>query len=747
MKVSLRVALIVLVLSFATSFPLSFGTPAAVAAESLADYTVLVYMNGSDLESGGGEGDPAGAATQDLQEMMEAGAGDRINVVVETGGTLQWAHPDISSEANQRWLVTPDGLEQVADDFGPLNMGESKTLTDFITWGVKNYPAKKYALVMWDHGGGAVSGFGVDEQFDGDALTLSEIQQALRVAKQQTNQTFEMIGFDACLMATVEVAVTLEPYARYMVASEEIEPGHGWEYTSILQAIDNRPAITGDQLGKVIVDSYRTHAAGDEIITLSVIDLQQINKVKGAFETFLKSLRVEDEKLLTRIAAARAQAEEYGVDLANGEYTDMIDLVDFVNHAKSEAPAQAGLVVDAVKRAVVYNMTAAYHPNSHGLSIYFPLRDRKDFAQNMQTYRTTGFSESYNNFLTKYLTGGVGEGSGVRFANDEPVYDEEQDIYSVQVNLSDVDRIEKATSVLGTYREGSDQVIYLGYDNNVVLDRETGVLYDQWTGMWPTLNGEFVPFYFVNEDEKQSQYIIPVRLNGEKANLLVVFTEDGGKVVGAWKGLSDGANMPDKNIMKIKRGDRIVPLFETEDLNTGKTGVFEGAEIKVGGELIVDEAELPAGEYLYGFYVRDYAQHESYSQLVDFVIDPTDETPVDPNQIRVTIDGKVQTFEQPPVLLNGRTMLPLRAIFESLGAEVAWDGRTQTITAFKDDHVIVLKIGQSLATVDGEPATMDQPAQIVNDRTMVPVRFVSEALGAAVGWDANSRTVIIETKE
>lgn len=113
------------------------------------------------------------------------------------------------------------------------------------------------------------------------------------------------------------------------------------------------------------------------------------------------------------------------------------------------------------------------------------------------------------------------------------------------------------------------------------------------------------------------------------------------------------------------------------------------------------------------------------------------------DKITVKINGVIQTYDQPPVIMNGRTLVPLRGIFEALGANVSWDGQTQTVTATKGGITIQLKIGSTIAHKNGTVIHLDQSSVLINDRTMVPVRFVSEALGAEVDWDDVIRTVII----
>lgn len=117
----------------------------------------------------------------------------------------------------------------------------------------------------------------------------------------------------------------------------------------------------------------------------------------------------------------------------------------------------------------------------------------------------------------------------------------------------------------------------------------------------------------------------------------------------------------------------------------------------------------------------------------------------DKDLIKVSVDGDYLSFDQPPILANERTLVPFRAIFEKLGASVDWDGKTQTVTAVKGETEITLKIGESAIYVNGEKKELDVASQIVNDRTLVPVRAISESLGCEVGWDGDTKTVIIKT--
>ncbi|USG64410.1 copper amine oxidase N-terminal domain-containing protein [Brevibacillus ruminantium] len=153
------------------------------------------------------------------------------------------------------------------------------------------------------------------------------------------------------------------------------------------------------------------------------------------------------------------------------------------------------------------------------------------------------------------------------------------------------------------------------------------------------------------------------------------------------------------------------------------------------------ELNLPTGGYSVVIEVVDPVSGSRAASLPAFV------TVNQTKGILIFIDGELQVFPKPPVEIDGRTLVPLRAIFEALGAKVDWDEATQTVTATKDGNIIQLTIGSKVAYKNGQKINLDVPAQLFNgDTTMVPIRFVSEALGAKVGWDPYSNSVVISNQ-
>jgi len=149
-----------------------------------------------------------------------------------------------------------------------------------------------------------------------------------------------------------------------------------------------------------------------------------------------------------------------------------------------------------------------------------------------------------------------------------------------------------------------------------------------------------------------------------------------------------------------------------------------------------DEIKIEKGTY----YVK--VEYEGYwFSNADYILSVN--TVGGAPKIKVFLNGKRIRFDQPPIIQDGRTLVPLRAIFEAMEATVEWDDKTKTVTAKKGDTTIVMTIGNKTMKKNGEEIVLDVPPQIVNGRTLVPARAVAESFGAEVGWDGSTRTVTI----
>lgn len=367
--------------------------------------TIMIYMVGSNLES------DYGSASSDISEMLAANYDyENVHVIIYTGGCYDWYNPDIPDNQNSIILLDNGDLT-VLDELDEKNMGDPNTLSEFLTYGYDNFPAEQYGLILWNHGGGAFWGYGQDELTD-DSLYLDELDEAFLNSPFSQDNKLEWIGFDACLMSTIETAHTLSPYANYMISSQELEPGWGWDYT-FLEAVDG--SSSGKETGTAIVDYYISYSEESISqypytkvnVTLSVLDLSETENVETAlnelFEKANDDLCAKTYPVYSRI---RSKTKEIAAEYT-GEYSyDVIDLADLASNMGTVFNEEANNLNNALKKFVVYN--GSNEVKANGVSIYYPYNAKEGTAYYIPTYSTFDFALEYTSFIANFsvlLTG------------------------------------------------------------------------------------------------------------------------------------------------------------------------------------------------------------------------------------------------------------------------------------------------------------------------------------------------------
>lgn len=352
--------------------------------------TMMVYMCGADLES------RSGMATKDLMEMAAA-ATDNINLIVYTGGAQRWNNNVISADTNQIYRVTKGGLDRLEANAGNQAMTSPDTLSSFIKYCAKQYPANRNILIFWDHGGGSVSGYGYDEKNKGSgAMSLSGIDKALSDGGVQ----FDFVGFDACLMATAETAVMVGDHADYLIGSEETEPGIGWYYTNWVNMLNENTSTPTLQLGKQIADDFVAQCAKScpgQKTTLSVTDLAE---AQATLPGVLKSFATSTTKMIKSnqyksVSDARNRSREFG----QGSGVDMVDLIDLAQKLGSEEGTELSKTIDS---AVKYNVTSPSMTNAYGLSVYFPYSSLRYVDSAVKNFRAIGMDDEYSKCIQEF---------------------------------------------------------------------------------------------------------------------------------------------------------------------------------------------------------------------------------------------------------------------------------------------------------------------------------------------------------
>ncbi|WP_175494706.1 clostripain-related cysteine peptidase [Oribacterium sp. WCC10] len=619
----------------------SKGTASADAKDTEGSFALLVYMIGSDLETFDA------AASNDIQEMLGAASGDNLNIIIQTGGSKSWHLKEIENDGVGRYRIRNGKLETI-ELLDNVRMSESETLADFISWAGNNQTAERYGLVLWNHGGGTLVGYGLDEYYPDETMSIDQIHEAL----SDGGLHFDFIGFDACLMCTVETAMALAGHADYMIASEETEPSTGWYYTEWIKQLSERPGVSIPELGKTIIDSFVSGPDYNkyDFYTLSLVDLKKIEELYRTLSGYFK----EEEKILNdqyqKTVVARANTKSFG----NDGY-EQIDLFDYLNSVEEETESgRAQKVLEKAKDAVCYFQGTV--TGSNGIALYYPYLYPERFDQVMEMLYTLDYEESYFDFYRHFLNvlvktrlnaseedGGEKKAeSNVKKIRDITVDTgvSEEDLLATSwydphtvlpenLLVPDVNVFEMVPKDnFGKYglhlpEEQWDLISDIWVD--YWLEMESGWLVDcgtdkyyEWDwdgdltldydGKWLALNGEIVPYYLTGVvygetfAEDYSFGYVPATLNDKGIKIQIVNDAESpyGRVVGykynykdADSRSDDDPNVSAKGLHQFKDGDEIrtyYARYNNEDgigTSTFDSLVYNGDPIIYNGDLEV----------------------------------------------------------------------------------------------------------------------------------------------------------------
>ena len=616
--------------------------PSGERAYSDDSWAVYWYHCGSDLESNWG------CASTDLQEMLDVKLSDNVQVVVETGGADEWHNTQVNADKLQRYAYTSDGFFLV-DEQPKGNMGEAGTLADFLRFCKDHYPAAHTMVLFWNHGGGSVGGAAYDENYRYDSLKLNEFYEAFQSVYDLStdNPPIDIIGFDTCLMATIDTAYTFCDVARYLVASEESEPGCGWYYKGWLKELSANPGMDGAELGKVLCDTFAEGCKIDDVadeITLSVTDLSRIAPLMEAYEALGQEAllnAVDNPGFFPALGRMATRAENYGGNTEDAGYTNMVDLGDLARHCEELLPESAGTVQACLADCVTYKINGPYRTQATGLSCYYSYNsDREDYEEYTDIAACDAFT-----YLYGYEIDGSLDDRGMMYLNG--IGYEEEDVPEVQTleTVSDgqdypvyVDDEGNATLDIGAdianilkgvyFRlvyvdEESNMALMLGRDNDIDMDWENGVFKDNFRGTWGALDGHLVYMELIFEGSDYNTYMVPILLNGEKYNLRVAYDYNDGNyyILGARKGL-DNRGMADKNLVQLQPDDEITTVLYAATIDGDDP--FEPYEMDtftVGKSVSFGEIDMGDGEFAMMFELVDARNQTLWSEMASFTVE------------------------------------------------------------------------------------------------------------------------------
>ena len=366
--------------------------------QEVTQTTLMIYMVGSDLEA------KTGAATTDLEEIAASGIDLSCNrVVVCAGGSPYWVNETVQPDQLNILTLQEQGFA-VVDTLESGSMGVPQQLQNFLTYCHTNYAGDEFALVLWDHGNGPVMGYGKDILFANDALQLVEIRQALENSPFGQTEKLSWIGFDACLMASAELSCLLADYADYLIASQEVEPAFGWDYSFLSQLGKADTAkllsLATENYLAACEDYYTQRNYSNYDVTLSVVDLSLAKELDQAINDLFSQAEVEVAHYYDLLAKKRIESMALGRATTGSEY-DLVDLQDMASRLSSQYPQQSAVLQDVIDRMVVVNATSM--DKCCGMSLYYPFYNKRYYEKDWKRiYEELNIFPEYLDYLTGY---------------------------------------------------------------------------------------------------------------------------------------------------------------------------------------------------------------------------------------------------------------------------------------------------------------------------------------------------------
>lgn len=593
--------------------------------------TIMLYMVGSDLESN------FGAASSDLEEISSSLPNlDDINVVIYLGGSESYYNSYVREDENVILELTEEGLVPV-EEIPAKNMGSSETLSYFINYVTDSYNTDEYSLILWDHGGGPLIGYGLDET-TGDILTLKEIEESLNDTEFNEDNKLGFIGFDACLMGSFEVANLLDSYTNYLMASEETIPGNGWNYSFLtdLSKDDNNVEI-----GKKVIDTYfdyyesRTNMYD---LTLSLLDLSKIDDLNNSLNNFFGYLNSDlSVNTFAGYAKTRVKAKTFGGYSSSAQY----DLVDLSNMIELTGGNSADDVIADINDLVIYNK--ANINNANGLTIYYPYSNKSLAVTHMSTYKSLGIINNYSSYIENFTNILVGKPIKTLDISDRSPVISETDDYDFTFTLTEEELSNFSTAGYNVFRRTEDgyyEIIYFGTD--VVLEGNNLKANLRDKGVKVVTNEEesdnLVLLLYGAEDGYR-KYITPVMLTNltddldftdykmESGYLQLIVYDDGRIEPLGIVPMDDFTSVAPKSLTSLddwKTIQFLKPSYNIFDENGNYTTEWEGSGIVTGWEFHIADIKgfekydfsESQEEYYCIFIINDSQGNTSYSQPV-----------------------------------------------------------------------------------------------------------------------------------
>ncbi len=458
---------------------------------------ICIYMCGSTLEA-------KGYASKNIKEMLDAEIPEDTCIIIETGGSKLWKNEDISADELSRFIVD-DGELNLIETLPSASMGEASTLEEFLTFCATNCNAEKMGLVFWDHGSGSNGGVCYDAKYNFDYLSLPELDKAFSCLPV-LGKRLDFVGFDTCLMANYETASIMAKYADNMIASEEKEPGGGWDY-SILASRYGEPDFYN-----VLLQTYAKKCENSKkhYYTLSHIDLTRFSELENSFKNFCTSeLQSNAIRRFQGIIQSAEHSMSFGANSKSEGYSNMIDLSMF-------AILNGNKAIPRIIEDIVTCVNGDDRKGAAGLSFYYPIGD----IDEIDSYINTISEAEYKDFLSTYYKNTATDVELIHFADKGHITSDGELAFSV--TQDSIPFIKNVVYVLHQVINNTGGTVsefhQLGTDSDVISD-EKGGFTTHFGGRWVKFNKNFIPVIAIDVVDGVTIFSTDAKCNGERGSI------------------------------------------------------------------------------------------------------------------------------------------------------------------------------------------------------------------------------------
>ncbi len=580
-------------------------------------WTILVYLHGdNNLE---------GSSLDDLKEMEAVGSKQGFNIVV------QWDR--ISVSGGIRGVVKKGSLE-TRQKLPEQNSDDPKVLSSFLQWGVRSFPAQRYGVILWDHGGQWDGGFGGDETTGESSMSVFDLRNAIQSAMVSTGvKRLDFLAFDTCLMGGLEVLGQFADLTKLYLADPEIDYGAGWDYTAALGYLQKNVGVNVLEFGKREVATWAAHHNEDEADLRyrahAAYDTAQFGNVLTAVKSLSTSLQADWNDESDVLSSLRSKVTEYSISpeepKAPRPYVDLGDLASLflAKSSSSDVRNAAKGVISSIDKLVLAKTLGQSNKSARALSVWMPAdRSKLPDENTMLAYNKLG--SSVNSGWDDFLKLWFGEVADNKDAPTLEITDTKNDVNPtekvptvISFKVADKD-LEAVYASVG--RSVTDSVFNL-YGDLFYEAADPGEYDTQWDGRLVYVtdgkNRSLFPGFYQETDDvvltASALYTAPG--DTEAQDVIIQLDSESMEFISA---LDDSGTSPRE--MDLLAGGKLefeyLQIDDTKDDYTyAKTGIK--LVIPKGGvtKLKAGFARVPAGAYSVLVGATDWAGNESFEDV------------------------------------------------------------------------------------------------------------------------------------